>query len=290
VPVIAVTPRSGPPLRRSTLARFDAMKVQYVRKTLTEQYAWYAFLNKPLALVIAEEVAKTDIMVWLDSDIFITGAPEAFDLEPEVDFAACPSDRNLGSTGPSDKFEAYWSRMCDVHGIPLETLPWVKTCREDARIRIYFNGGVLAYRRASGYAPAYLAGCMDALNARVRSNDAGLFFAEQVTAGLIAFREGLKLGLLAEPFNYAVGSKCDGFSQEAFKQACVLHYHDSLWPHFFPKFLELCREGQPKIYEWLKGRSPLKNDAPLGYRLWGKALKSGRSRQERAFEKTCERC
>src|SRR5262249_55866667 len=79
-PVIAVTPRFGPSLRHSTLRKFDDLHVQYVRKNVARKYSWYNFLNKPLSLNVAEEHAKTDIMVWLDADVFVTGAPEAFDL------------------------------------------------------------------------------------------------------------------------------------------------------------------------------------------------------------------
>jgi hypothetical protein len=294
-PVIAVTPRLGPPLMRSTRAAFDELNVHYVRQTAQTPFTWYSFLNKPLSLVAAERRMETDssvrgdTIVWLDADIFITGEPEAFELADGVDFAACPSDRNLGSTGPGDRYEPYWAKMCAIHGTPLEKLPWVQTCRERQRIRFYFNGGVLAYRRSSGYAPAYLQGCLNALSAHVRSRDAGLFFAEQVTAGLIAVKQGLNAAILPERFNYAIGSKAlDGFTPESFADARVLHYHDALWGHFFPQFMEMCRTAQPALHEWLTDLGPLTNAAPLPWRLLAKTLKTVRTRKQNSFEASCD--
>jgi len=290
VPVIAVTPRFGPGLKRSTHQKLNEMHVRHLRRPSTKKYAWYNFLNKPLSLNIAEEFATTETMVWLDADVFVTGAPEAFDLDANTDFAGCPSDRNLGSLGPGDRYEPYWERMCQVHGIPLEKVPWVTTCREGARIRLYFNGGILAYRKASGYAAAYLDGCIRALDARVRSRDAGLFFAEQVTAGLIAVKQELRIGLLPEECNYAVGSKCEGVESGKFAEAKVLHYHDSLWPHFFPQFVEMCRNGKPELYTWVNTLGPLNNPSPPISRTLGWVLKSIRTRKSNAFEANCEVC
>ncbi len=288
VPVIAVTPRFGPALKRETRRRFDELDVRYVRRNAARKYSWYSFLNKPLALTVAEPFVATDVIVWLDADVFVTAAPEAFDLDAHTDFAGCPSDCNLGSTGADNRYEPYWDRMCRVHGISVDALPWVTTCREGARIRLYFNGGVLAYRKASGYGPAYLEGCIKALDARVRSRDSGLFFAEQVSAGIIAVKQNLRIGHLPEGCNYAVGSKCEGFNPSGFARASVLHYHDSLWGHFFPQFLEMCQEGKPELYNWIKRLGSLRNTSPPISRTLGKLLKTLRTRQARAFEGRCE--
>ncbi len=291
VPVIAVTPRFGPGLSAKTRRRFAEMNVRHVRKTLggaSEKYRWYNFLNKPLSLVIAEAFVTTDLVAWLDADVFVTGSPEGFDLAEGVDFAGCPSDRNLGSTGPGDRYEPYWEKMCGIHGLPLESVPWVQTCREKMRIRLYFNGGILVYRKGTRYAKAYLEGCISALDARVTSKDAGLFFAEQVTAGLIAVKEKLKVRMLPEDCNYAVGSKCEGFDGAAFSQARVLHYHDALWPHFFTQFLAMCRSGKPELYDWVRANGPLANDGTLVKKVWSKMLKSVRGRRMAAFARGCE--
>jgi hypothetical protein len=289
IPVIAVTPRFGPPLMRTTHRRFDELSVQHLRRRMSRQFGWYSFLNKPLALVGAEPMVKTDLILWLDADVFITGEPHAFELDAGVDFAACPSDRNLGTSGRGDRYEPYWSRMCDILGLSIDDLPWVQTCREQARIRWYFNGGVLVYRRSSGYGPAYLQGCLDVLKSHTTSGAAGLFFAEQVTAGLIAVKQGLSARALPEQCNYAIGSKAlDGFSAAAFSQARVLHYHDALWEHFFPQFMDLCKAGQPALYEWLSQRGPLTNDAPLAWRAVAKGLKAWRQKRQRVFEASCD--
>ena len=288
IPVVAVTPRLGPPLRRWTRRRFDELNVTYVRRRLTRKYSWYSFLNKPLSLNIAEEMINAELVMWLDADVLVTGEPSPLALAPRIDFGACPSDRNLGSTAPSDAFEPYWVKMCQVFGLSVDDLPWVYTCRERERIRFYFNGGVLVYRRSTGYGPAYLRGCLKVLDANICSREASLFFAEQATVGLVAVKKGLSWVALPEECNYAVGSKAGtGFDPVAFVRAKLLHYHDALWPHFFPQFLEMCQHGQPALYEWLKNRSPLVNEAPLAWRVIAKGIKAFRAKQERTFEASC---
>jgi hypothetical protein len=68
----------------------------------------------------------------------------------------------------------------------------------------------------------------------------------------------------------------------------VLHYHDALWEHFFPRFLQLCKDGQPALYEWLSSRGPLTNEAPLAWRAVAKGLKAWRQKRQNAFEASCD--
>jgi hypothetical protein len=80
----------------------------------------------------------------------------------------------------------------------------------------------------------------------------------------------------------------DGYTPDGFAQARVLHYHDALWPAFHGRFLEMCKTGQPALYEFLKDRGPLSNEAPLLYRVAGKFVRNKRTKQQSAFEATCE--
>jgi hypothetical protein len=75
-----------------------------------------------------------------------------------------------------------------------------------------------------------------------------------------------------------------------FGAAKVLHYHDSLWPHYFPQLVEMCRTGKPELYQWLNTLGPLNNTSPPISRTLGKVLKSIRTRKSNAFEAQCEVC
>ena len=49
-PVVAVTPRFGPPLAAKTRRAFGALNVEHYRFHADNQYAWKSFLNKHYAM------------------------------------------------------------------------------------------------------------------------------------------------------------------------------------------------------------------------------------------------
>jgi len=68
-PIVAVTPRFGPPLSKQTHRAFDALDVTYIRRTSKFRFSWFKFLNKPLSLVFAEESIDSEVIGFLDSDL-----------------------------------------------------------------------------------------------------------------------------------------------------------------------------------------------------------------------------
>src|SRR4028119_236453 len=58
-PVLAITPRFGPSLTRQTLQRLDELEVTYIRRDLRHSLSWYGFMNKPIAVLLAEEYTST---------------------------------------------------------------------------------------------------------------------------------------------------------------------------------------------------------------------------------------
>ncbi|MBI1335757.1 MAG: hypothetical protein GC164_02210 [Phycisphaera sp.] len=291
VPVIAVTPRLGPPLRRSTREAFDRLGVTYLRKTVKHPYRWYNFLNKPASLLAADTLVKNQHVAWLDADIFIAGQPDALELPADRDWAACHSDRNVGSTGPGDDYDPYWVKVCEAIGLDIEALPWVRTYREGMKVRFYFNGGVCVYRKESQYAQRYFETCCRALEARVSSRHAGLYFIEQCCFGLTTLRFNLRWHALPENCNYAIGSKVDPHDDASddcgLGQAKVLHYHDSMWPGYFPTFLETCRKHHPELAVFAERVGPMSADGPIASRLMSKTLKVLRSRKADRFAAQC---
>src|SRR5580700_3984300 len=53
-PIIAVTPRFGPPLSKNTTQVFNRLNVTHIRRAGNNPHPWFKFLNKPLALIAAE--------------------------------------------------------------------------------------------------------------------------------------------------------------------------------------------------------------------------------------------
>jgi hypothetical protein len=289
-PVLAVQPRFGPPLTRSTRRELERLGVDFVKHSARNGHPWFCFLNKPHALVAAEERATTPLVAWLDGDVLVIREPAELALADDVDFAACAFDRNIGSTGPEDPLDAYWRKVAEVFGIDLDRLPWVVTEEEGARIRLYWNSGVFVWRRSTGFAGHYLQDCERLLESKVASSVAGIYFIDQVTLGISMVKWGLRWRALSYEYNYALGSKIAHLYDPAKLRATrILHYHDALWPHAWDQTRERLKAQRPDVHEWLDGHGPLRNAAPWPNRALGRLLAVLRDRKTAAYESLCQR-
>lgn len=286
-PVVAVTPRAGLPLARSTRNALEASGVTHISLVANERYAWNNFMNKPHALMAAAQHATTPTLCWLDSDVLIAAPPTRLDLVGD-DFAACAPDMNVGSTGPDDRNEPYWLRILEVLGVNPATLPWVETCVEKARIRWYFNSGVFSFRREGPFAPAFLDDCRKLLDARFASHSAGIFFTDQVAMGLTAHRLGLTTDILPHAYNLAIGSKSAVPDDTALRNACILHYHDALWPAQWQRTITLLGTTRPEMVAFLREAGPIAVSRTLPERLVIKLFRILRTRQLRRHLAACQ--
>jgi len=288
--VFAVTPRFGAPLLRSTRRAFQDLDVRYLRFPAGDRFDWNHFMNKPRALRKVEELAQTESVAWLDSDLVFLGEPDGLSLGDGEDMAACPSDKNLGTSGRADENEPYWAAICEALGIDLDSLPWVTTELEQARIRLYWNSGVFVYRRGLDFANAFYDMCAQMLAARIASKKAGIFFTEQGALGRTAHRKRMRHRNLPFSHNFIFGSKLEQpVSREALKDARICHYHDFMWPDHFNQMLGLIEESHPSVAQWLKGQGPLRNPSSLMGKVVAKFLQYGRKRKFDHIAAACSR-
>ena len=201
------------PLRPAALARnapaaSSELGVRHERLASHPRYAWYHYLNTPIALAAAEELTDAEILCWTDSDLLFMGEPTELLLEPEIDFIAGSTDNGVvGTTGPDSPHEADWRRLCELLDIDIDGLPWVTTQLEKERIRLYFQAGVFAYRRGIGFSRFYLEMC----DARARpagsaSRTAAENYTDQVCLGLAAHKMGLRWRQLDPTHNFPMAS------------------------------------------------------------------------------------
>ncbi len=288
-PIFAVTPRFGPPLAKKTHQFFKEFGVEYIRCQSKSSYSWYPLLNKPLALVAAEEHSTSEFIGWLDSDLIIVNEPDQLTLNQEESFLVCGSDKNIATTGPQDPNEAYWQEVCKRVGIDIDALPWNKTEPEGVSVRLYWNSGVFVYRRSLNFAKNYLQVCTDILDACVANHSEGIFFHEQMSLGLAMTKMGLLWGSLPYSHNFAMGSKMpkDWYSEEKLRAAKIIHYHDCMWPWFWDTFVECLSKTHPPVADWLTSIGPMKNEAPLSSRAIKKVIESTRTRKKLAYINSC---
>jgi hypothetical protein len=288
-PVWAIKPRFGPPISRHTRNDFDRLRIEYRHTTRTDPHAWYAYINKTRALMLAEEQAATEFVGWLDADLLVTGEPAELLPGPNADITACSSDNCGGTTGPGDKCEPFWREACAAVGVDIEQLPWVTTEREGDRIRLYWNSGVFAFRRGTGLAAEHDLCTRRLLDVNLGSAVTGVFFTEQFGLCLAAAKLGLRRRQLPHSHNYEMGSAIhDQWYREAkLRAARIVHYHDCMWPAFWPTFVACMKATHPAVAAWLEPLGPLRNEAPIAYRAVTKFLKKRRSRGEAQFKSAC---
>jgi hypothetical protein len=291
-PIVAVTPRFGSPLSKQTRRAFDALNVTYIRRTSKFRFSWFKFLNKPLSLVLTEESIDCEVIGFLDSDLLFVDEPERLRLSPSEDFLGFPVEcKEMATTGPGDPYEPFWEKLCRIAGIDIEDLPWVVTAQTNQRIRLYFNSGIFVYRRSSGFAKNYLDLCLRFLESGVASKAEGYGegIKEMGALGLAVMKLGLRWNALPYSHNYVMLSKTHNswYKEESLREAKIVHYHDSMWPPFFPTFRACLQNTHPQVAQWLASLGPMRNEAPAQWRFVNRILATLRTRQESAYRRSC---
>jgi hypothetical protein len=213
------------------------------------------------------------------------GEPAELLLDDELDFIAGSTDNGVvGTMGPGSEYEDDWRRLCELLDIDLQSLPWVVTHLEQERIRLYFQAGVFAYRRGMGFSRFYLEMCTEALDRHFGFANSGENYIDQVCLGLAVHERGLRWRQLAPTHNFPMASFLPHADRpDELARARVLHYHDSMEPHFWATCLERLAPAHPEVHEWLSARGSLGNAAPKPWRLVTQGLRMARGLPRRRY-------
>jgi hypothetical protein len=266
--------------------------VTHLRSNLKSRYAWFKFLNKPLALLTAEDHAQTDTVCWLDSDLLFLSNPDELWLKPGEDFVGFPvEDKEMGTTGAhDDPYEKIWQDFCRLLDLDINELPWVTTAETGERVRFYLNGGIFAYRKASGFARMYNDICLALLDSNIGTpaSNYNVGLKEMSAIGFAVVKLGLKWRALSYSHDYVVSSytHAQWYREEMLKQAVIVHYHDAMWPHFWPTFLKCMQSTHPIVATWLEQVGPMQNKAALHWKIVSKILNKQRTAAENSYRKS----
>lgn len=290
-PIYAITPRFGPTLSKNTRLQLEQLQVQHISFKNQNKYSWNKFLNKLLALSTVEEIAQTEYVGWLDSDLLIVDEPNEFMMKDDKSFIACPANK-LGNetSGTGDPNELYWREICKCIGIDIEALPWINSEPEHIPIRFCFNSGVFVYRRSTNFAQHYLETFTRLCDCQIMSNQSGIFFNDQVTLGLTVAKMGIPWDTLSYSHNFAIGSRVlnSWYDQKYLQEAKILHYHDAMWYWFWDTFYKSVNDSHPAVGEWLAQIGPMKTEATIPARAMKKMLDFFRKQKETAYCKLCQ--
>jgi hypothetical protein len=281
-PVLAVTPRRGAPLNRSTRRRFDELGVEHLRVSSDRGFSWYHYLNKPVALAHAEEVADSELVAFLDSDTVVLQEPLELGLEAGVDFAAAVSDVELGgTTGPGHPNEDAWRSICALVGVDPDDLPWVEAPLDGVRMRLYFNSGIFVYRRSERVGSRQLDLLTEVFRAGIRLPGSASRMIEQVVLAPLVVGQAVPWKTLPFSYNSTMISALP-YRPDHLREARILHYHDSMSPERWEEFLGRIAEERPEAADWFRPLGPIESPASPVARAIGESFRVARGLRRRA--------
>ena len=142
-------PRAGQAINERTRRSLRELGCHHDETVLNTRFVEFPHTNKVFAAARAEQRLSEEILVFVDSDTLFTAEPRDLELPPACNAAALPVNNcRLGSAGQDDPNEQYWQRMYEICGV--DERPFVTAVTDDARIRAYFNSGLVAVRRSAG--------------------------------------------------------------------------------------------------------------------------------------------
>ena len=286
-PVLAIQPRSGPSIAGSTLRELDKLQVTYLKRPLRHRFDWLGFANKPWAAVIADEVARTKHIAWLDADVLVIQEPRALDA-PEHDaheVLACVEELGPVSTGPGNCFEPFWQALAEGAGLE-NGVPFVTAGPSAKRIRLQFNSGVFRFHRGSGFAQRYLELFEKLYALRVMpKDDPTMFLHEQIIFSIAAASWRGGYAALDPHYNFHAEPMYEQlYPPEQYDRALLLHWHGSLrMDDFKDTFVQRLHASLPAVARIVQDSLPLAEPSRLMPRLQRTVLRRLRKRQEASF-------
>ncbi len=286
-PVLAIQPRPGPSIARSTLRELDEMQVTYVKRPLRHRFDWLGFANKPWAAVIADEMARTRHIAWLDGDVLVVREPRALDAAQHDahEVLACVEELGPVSSGPGDRFEPFWQTLAAAAGLA-DGVPFVTAGPSGKRIRLQFNSGVFRFHRDSGFAQHYLE-LFEKLYALcvMPQDDPTMFLHEQIIFSIAAASWRGGVAALDPHYNFHTEPMYEAlYPPSHYGRAVLLHWHGSLrMEDFRDTFVQRLQSSLPAVASIVQRSLPLDAPRTLLPRLRRALLHRFRQRQQAAF-------
>lgn len=252
--VLAVKGRRGPALAPSTLRAFERLNVEFVdAKDGENLHPWLNYTNKVVAVQIAERLAKTDTIAWIDSDIFVLGEPNGLLLNGEEAFSARREWLPPAMFKGDAHYEPYWRGVCQVLGTSLEDVPWLATDGRRAEQLAYFNSGLFSWKRGSGLADAYYSAFSTLLRSKLATPEGQFFTADQVILSPIVARLGLKWReLTPDQHNMVFQGLISGpAAAPSMAKSSIVHYSRSMEHPHREEFLQRLVIERPEFANWL---------------------------------------
>jgi hypothetical protein len=232
----AYAPRPGRPVAPWLRELMDHFSIDYVDEPINAAHADYALANKPLALAHAEATAKTEFVVFLDTDILMWSEPRAFLFDGGIDMGlVADTTKTTASAGPGDPFEEYWMRLYDLVGASAR--PFVTTTLTHEHVRGTWNSGVVALRRSAGIA-AQWADAMERLLANDFAPAAASYLRENNVLSAVGVARFDRLLQLPVTYNYPVQNWDHMSAHGTTPEDAVLWHYQPFFDKAFHRFAD----------------------------------------------------
>jgi len=288
-PVLVVTPRPGPSLTSHTLDKLSELGATYVRRYVPSTWDWFTYMNKGLVAQLGDQLATTEQIIWLDSDVLVVSPPEPLLLQSGEDFACGSINKNVGSTGPGDPHEPYWQAMAAAYALPVDSLPWVTTQRDDQLVRLRLHSGVYSFRRGLGLGKRFVSDLETMLGSHIAFSRTLPQPGDDVALAFSVVQLGLRWRNLSQYCNYQMTPSSASYTSTDASKASILHYHHALnsdegsaW------FIKELGGFRPDVADWLRPKLPL-NSRPGGLRrvVHRRLLRLTRTKRQRKHQAQC---
>lgn len=150
-PLQALLPETDGKLSEATGEQLAALGVRLIPFEIAPEVRQFPFAVKALAAAAAgsQADAQADFLVWMDVDSIVIREPRQLILDQGKNLGCRPVDHtNIGS--PYDKpVDAFWELIYQGCGVSENRVFPVTGTVDQARMRAYFNAGLLVVRRGS---------------------------------------------------------------------------------------------------------------------------------------------
>lgn len=145
-PIYSYQPRKGREVGTQTKRFFKRNNVSLIGLPLNTDYHNYPLANKIYASSHAEKTLNSDILVFVDSDMFFLNEPSEFLIPNGYDATLRPVDwKIIGAENEKDPNWAYWKKLYNL--LEVKEYSFVTTSIDRKKILPYWNTGHIAVRR-----------------------------------------------------------------------------------------------------------------------------------------------
>lgn len=256
--IIAVQGRHGAKLKAETLKELKELSVELVIDTQTNPASWFNYANKIVAVQVAQNLANTDCIAWLDSDIVVNKAPLELLLDEDVDFAARGEFLPPAVRGNDKTHIPYWQAICELLEVDFASLPDLLIDHRNESIKMYFNSGVFAWRKSSPFAALYADAFAKVLNSKIAQHDGNFFTADQIILGPVIIKGNLNWRHLSYRCHHMTfQGQIDGpIASPDMGDSALIHYSKSLNPGYRNRFMQRIAKETPTLHGLISAELP----------------------------------